>query len=78
MSGHFLHSCMKISVDTVNYLIFLVCMNDVDILVDKNKIIIYSTFDYVALYLLILYHKLFSVTFKNYYCYFRVHLKEDP
>lgn len=37
MSGHVLHSHMKISVDTVNYLIFLVCMNDVDILVDKNK-----------------------------------------
>ena len=37
MSGQFLHIHIKISVGTVIYLIFLVCVNDVDILVDNKS-----------------------------------------
>lgn len=61
MSGHFSGSHLEIPVATANYLMFLVCRNNIDIFGDENKIIIYSTFDYVALYLLILCHKPFSV-----------------
>lgn len=73
MSGCFSGSHLELSAAIINYLMFLVCKNNIDVLGDINKII-YSTFDYVALYLLFIYFIInyFSVFLKNCSYFLRV------